>query len=854
MVSIKDLTCESLRNPLGIPTMKPRFSWLIETDEQNVVQGKYHIEITDEGGAVVWDSGEVNSSESVFVEYSGQRLEFAARYFWRVRAEINGEWSCWSEQAWFETALEKWSAPFICADDKPEESPGKTVKRDITISKPVKRARVYAAALGLYELLIDGKPVSDTCFNPGWSSYDSRLLYQTYDIANLLGEGVNELTAYLGAGWYKGDMGFQNCRNLYGTKMAFSAQIDILYNDGCKETILTGEDWQYADCPIIFSEIYHGETYDARKEDQVAWNPVSLHPVTGIGIEPFDGIAVRRQEILKPIAFFTTPKGERVLDFGQNITGRVRFKVKGSAGEKVILRHAEVLDKDGNFYTENLRYAKCTDEYILKGEGFETYEPFFTFHGFRYVCVDEYPGEIKPENFEAVVIHSDMERTGTFSCSEPLINQLQSNITWGLKGNFLDIPTDCPQRDERLGWTGDAQIFISTASYLYNVLPFFRKWLRDLALDQRPDGGMPFVIPDTLKNIKPDPNIKMNHSSCGWGDAAVIVPWTLYECFGDKRVLEEQYASMRNWVEYIRTQANGNLWNTGFHFADWVALDAKEGSYVGATPPDLCATAYYAYSTELMAKTAEIIGRIEDTEKYRKLHDDIVKAYQEEFFTPSGRLAAKTQTAHILSLVFGLTPEEFIPRTIETLVKLIEENDGHLVTGFLGTPYFCYALSQNGKLKEAYELLQREDYPSWLYQVKMGATTVWEHLDGIKPDGSMWSADMNSFNHYAYGAVGDWLYRVVAGISPLEAGCRRILISPNPGGSLTCAEAGLKTPYGLVRSHWKLDKGMFTLNVKIPPNTSAQIVLPDGKEIETGSGEYMYSILYSKGVNAHAAI
>ncbi|MCL2322436.1 MAG: glycoside hydrolase family 78 protein [Oscillospiraceae bacterium] len=840
MVSVKNLTCESLTDPLGISTMNPHFSWLIETDMENAVQEKYHIEVTDEDNGLIWDSGEIDSSKSVLVEYQGQSIEFATRYFFSVRVQVNSEWSKWSKKAWFETSLEKWNAGFICADDKPEESIGKTFKKDITLSKPVKCARLYATALGLYECFLNGKPVSDTCFNPGWSSYGKRLLYQVYDITNLLLDGENELKTYLGAGWYKGDLGFKNCRNIYGDKMAFSAQIDIVYADGSSETIFTDEDWQYADSPIVYSEIYNGETYDARMETPSLWKNASLFTMENVRVEAFDGVPVKRQEILKPIKLFTTPKGERVLDFGQNLTGRVRFIVKGTAGDKVVLRHAEVLDKDGNFYTENLRSAKATDEYILKGGEIEVYEPFFTFHGFRFVCVDEYPGEINLENFQAIVTHSNLERIGVFSCSNQLINQLQSNITWGLKGNFLDIPTDCPQRDERLGWTGDAQIFISTASYLYNVLPFFRKWLHDLALDQRPDGGVPFVIPDLFNTFKGDPNIKENHSSCGWGDAAVIIPWTLYECFGDERLILEQYPSMKVWVEYIRSQANGNLWNTGFHFADWVALDAKEGSYIGATPRDLCATAYYAYSTELVAKAANLIGELEDAKNYSKLHADIAKAYQDEFFTNTGRLAARTQTAHILSLMFGLTPDKFIHRTVETLVKLIEENDGHLVTGFLGTPYFCHALSQNNRLLEAYALLEREDYPSWLYQVKMGATTVWEHLDGIKPDGSMWSADMNSFNHYAYGAIGDFIYKVVAGINHLEAGYKRILIAPKPGGSLTWAKAELNTPYGLVCSHWKLEDGKFTLNVKIPPNTTAEIELPNGERYEIGSGEYVY--------------
>jgi alpha-L-rhamnosidase len=836
-MQINHLRCESLKNPLGIATTKPRFGWQIVGDIRDAFQQKYHIEVSGPDG-IVWDSSEVESAFSIFIEYAGKPLAYQTRYTWRVKACVNGEWGPWSEWAWFETPLEKWDAPFIRADDKPEESNAKMFRKGIDIKKPIKAARIYATALGLYEIYVNGKPVTDTCFNPGWSSYDSRVLYRAYDATDMFAAGKNELTVNVGAGWYKGDLGFREGRGLYGDGMALSAQIDLYYSDGSHETIQSGNDWRFADSPIVYSEIYHGEIYDARKENPENWQPAVPLPPVSFHVEPFDGVPVLRQERIKPAASFVTPKGERVLDFGQNLTGRVCFRVTGRAGDKVTLRHAEVLDAEGNFYVENLRYAKCTDTYILKGGATETYEPVFTFHGFRYVCVDEYPGEIKAENFEAVVIYSDMEKIGELTCSEPLINQLQNNITWSLKGNFLDIPTDCPQRDERLGWTGDVQIFISTACFLYDVLPFFRKWLHDLRLDQYPSGGVPYVVPDVLKK---DPKANMSHSSCGWGDAAIITPWTLYENFGDIRILEDQYGSMRGWVDYITSQANNHLWNTGFHFADWVALDAKEGDYIGATPPDLCATAYYAYSTSLLIKTAEALGKIEDVEKYGQLYADIRNAYQNEFFTPTGRLAARTQTAHILSLVFGLTPEAFIPRTISTLVKLIDENGGHLVTGFLGTPYFCHALSQNNRLDEAYKLLQREDYPSWLYQIKKGATTIWEHMDGIKPDGSMWSVDMNSFNHYAYGAIGDWLYKVVAGINPLEPGYKRILIEPKPGGTLTWAEAKLKTPYGRLASKWELEKNQFFLNVKIPANTTAEIRMPNGETHTVGSGDYTFS-------------
>ncbi|MBZ4670955.1 MAG: alpha-L-rhamnosidase [Oscillospiraceae bacterium] len=475
--------------------------------------------------------------------------------------------------------------------------------------------------------------------------------------------------------------------------------------------------------------------------------------------------------------------------------------------------------------------------------------------------VEEYPGDFSIDNFNAIVVHSDMKPTGSFSCSNEMLNKLQHNILWGLKGNFVDIPTDCPQRDERLGWTGDAQVFIRTACFLMETAPFFRKWLSDMKADQLSNGGVPYVIPDVLTDGDG------GHSSSGWGYAAVICPWTIYQCYGDKKILEEQYESMKQCVEYIHSHAeNGVLWNTGFHFGDWLALDAKEGSYFGATPNDLVSTAFYAYSTDLVAKAARILGFENDAEIYEKLHKDIVKAFQDEFFTPAGRLAARTQTAHVLALMFDLVPEEHRLRTINTLLSLLEEKDWHLTTGFLGTPYLCHVLSRNGKLDAAYKLLLQEDYPSWLYQVKMGATTVWEHWDGIKPDGSMWSADMNSFNHYAYGAVGDWMYRVAAGLDTDSdlPGYKRILIHPQPGGDLTYAKAEYLSMYGKISIEWHISGKEIFIDIAVPHNTTAHVILPkaspecikgskasfatcaQGAETELGSGSYSFSYVYDK--------
>ena len=860
MFKVVDLRCEYERNPLSVDTARPRFGWKLEADSQGAVQSAYHVQVARDADYtnLLWDSAEVTSGNSQFVEYAGKSLKPRTRHYVRVRATGgDGTQSPWSESAWFETSLlgEAWTAPFIAAPvDAPAVVPVPAqgavpvhqpayLRTEFDLSTPVDSARVYVTALGLYELWINGTRVGDALLTPGWTNYRKRLAYQTYDVATLLKPGKNVLGAILGDGWYAGDLAWLNLRSLYGPRTALSLSLKIRGASGRERTISTGDNWNAGTGPILYSQLYHGETYDARLEDEkwcapgfraVGWKEAERIPFDASIVVPQDGPLVRRQDLLPAKALIVTPKGEKVLDFGQNLSGWVSFKVRGKAGDKVVLRHAEVLDAQGNFYTENMRSARNTIEYILKGGAEERFEPHFTFQGFRYVRVDSYPGNIELGNFAAQVIHSDMEKTLDFSCSNELLNQLHHNIGWGWKGNAVDIPTDCPQRDERLGWTGDAQVFVGTASYLFGVAPFFRKWLRDLKSEQQPDGGIPFVIPDILTTISHlEPTFKESHSSTGWGDAAVVCPWTIYQRYGDTRLLADQYQSMKGWVEYIRGRAkDGLIWNTGFHFGDWVALDAKEGSYFGATPNDLTATAYYAYSTDLLSKSATVLGKKKEAAAYRKLHREIVAAFREEFVTPSGRLAARTQTGHVLALVLGLVPEKYRARAVADLAALLEENGGHLTTGFLGTPWICRALSENGRLDLAYALLLKDDFPSWLYQITKGATTVWEHWDGLKPDGTMWSANMNSFNHYAYGAVGEWMYRMIGGLAvdesgePNSVGFRSVVFRPQPGGGITYSRIAYRSPYGTFSLEWRIEAGKLHVMATVPPNARARLVLP----------------------------
>lgn len=853
------LRCEYRENPMGIDAFQPRFSWIIQTDGRNVLQTAYQLQVAS-GSAVgeadfvkpLWDSGKVASDRSVHIAYQGPPLLSRRRYDWRVRVWDNqGAVSEWSQPGFWEMGIldgKEWTADFITPAEevdpsRPAPCPMLRRKFEVPPAAAVRSARIYVTALGLYEIRLNGHRVGTDQLTPGWTSYHKRLQYQTYDVTAMLQPGGNALGALLGDGWYKGSLGWQGKRNRYGDKAALLLELHLEYDDGTAAVIASDDHWKTTAGPVRMSEIYHGETYDAGLE-KPGWDTADFDDTDWAGVKwlqvPKDilvaqkNVPVQKIAAIQPVAILKTPAGETVIDMGQNMVGWMRFKVRGPKGSQVILKHAEVFDQDGNFYTDNLRTARQTIEYILRGEGEECFEPHFTFQGFRYVKVEAYPGEPRLEDFSGIVLHSAMEPIGRFECSNPLVNQLQHNILWGLKGNFVDVPTDCPQRDERLGWTGDAQVFVRTACFNMNTAPFFEKWLLDLKADQLENGGVPYVIPDVLKSDVQIIDKKEDdpHSATGWADAALICPWTIYLSYGDTRILETQYDSMKAWVEYIRSRAaDGLIWNSGFHFGDWVALDAKEGSYFGATATDLICTAYYAYSTQLLAKTAAVLGKDRDAHAYAGLYQKIVAAFQREFFTPGGRLAVATQTGHILALIFNLTPREARKRTVDALARLIETNKVHLNTGFLGTPYLCHALSQNGRLDLAYRLLMQTDYPSWLYQVTKGATTIWEHWDGIKPDGSFWSPDMNSFNHYAYGAIGDWLYRVVAGIEIDEAhpGYKHILIQPQPGGGLEYAAAELESMYGTIRSQWRIENGATQIKVSIPANATATVRLPGAK-------------------------
>ena len=857
-LTLANLRCEYKSNPIGMDVAQPRLSWELVSAERGTVQAAYQIRVAVSTAnlaknKLTWDSGKKISDASTQVVYQGPSLQTGQRYYWQVQVSDNhGRNSAWSEPAYWEMGLlqpSDWKARWVTPnlqEDPAKSNPAPILRRVFDGRGNIASARLYASAMGLYELELNGNRVGDQYFTPGWTAYDFRYQYQTYDVTALLNPGKNCLGALLGDGWFRGNMAWDNTRNSYGTKLALLAQLVITYKDGKQQVVATDENWKATTGPILMSDIYNGETYDARLE-RIGWSEAAYDDKDWKGVALLDspkaklvgavGPPVRAIEEVKPVKVIETPDSNTVLDMGQNMVGWVRFRLPAPAGTTITLRHAEVLDSNGNFYTENLRSAKQTIRYTAKGQGSEVFEPHFTLQGFRYVAVEGWPGELPLDAFTGVVVHSAIEPAGTFETSNVMLNKLQHNIVWGQKGNFVDVPTDCPQRDERLGWTGDAQVFAPTACFNHASAAFYTKWLKDVALDQEDDGAVPYVIPNVLSHKTRTGAA----ASAGWADVATVLPWTLYLSYGERRILEEQYPSMKAWVEYIRRQAGDQfIWKGGHSFGDWLAYSTTDADYPGATTDkDLIQTAYFARSTDLLRSTAEVLGKKEDADFYAGLLDHIRSAFQTEFVTPNGRLSSNTQTAYSLALAFDLLPESQRKEAAERLAADVRAFK-HITTGFLGTPLICQVLSDYGYFDEAYMLLNRTEYPSWLYPITRDATTIWERWDGIKPDGSFQDKSMNSFNHYAYGAIGEWMYRVIAGIviDPKQPGYKHILIQPHPGGGLSLTKASVQSMYGKVASSWELKEGKMTLRVQVPANATASVRLPKAKlEQVTESGK-----------------
>jgi alpha-L-rhamnosidase len=857
-VSVAEVRFEHRREAFGVGVARPRISWIISSERQSWRQQAYEIRAIDAAGSEFGATGRVASDRSILVPWPFAPLDSRDRVTVRLRVwGSDGDPSTWSALQTVEAGLlqaSDWTARFITPDwdeDTATDQPAPLVRREFDVRPGLVTARLYASALGVFEARINGAVVGDHVLDPGWTSYSHRLRYSTFDVTPLLREGPNAIGAILGDGWYRGRLGFGGGRrNIYGDRTALLAQLELRYADGTTETVASDESWRATRGSILASSIYDGETYDARLE-RPGWSAPGFDDADWSGVRPVErdmrlleapiGPPVRRTQVVSPVSITTSPSGRTLVDFGQNLVGRLRITVAGPAGQTITLRHAEVLE-NGELGTRPLRHAAATDRYTLRGGGTETWEPRFTFHGFRYAEVEGWPGELDTGSLSAVVCHSDMERTGWFECSDPLVNRLHENVVWSMRGNFLDIPTDCPQRDERLGWTGDINVFSPCACFLYDTSGFLSSWLRDLAAEQGDAAGIvPIVVPSVMER---------SMAAAVWGDAAVIVPWVLYGRCGDSAILEQQFDSMRAWVDVVADLAGpSRLWDRDFQFGDW--LDpAAPPDRPGAARADrhVVATAAFARSAELLGQAAEVLGRSEDAERYGALAAEVRAAFNREYATPSGRLVSDATTVYALAICYALLPDAAQRRHAgERLVALVRANGYRISTGFVGTPLVCDALCDVGEVASAYRLLLQRECPSWLYPVTMGATTIWERWDSMLPDGTINPGEMTSFNHYALGAVADWLHRTVGGLEPAAPGYRHIEVRPRPGGGLTHASTRHKTPYGIAECTWTIVQGRIELKVVVPPNARASVTLPsgDGAPVEIGSGTYEWSLDYA---------
>jgi alpha-L-rhamnosidase len=865
-VVVVALRAEHRADAFGVGVAAPRLSWMVKTAAPNWRQAAYALELLAPDGVVRAATGRIDSDESALAPWPFMPLNSREQCSVRVSVWGNdGSESEWSAPLAIEAGLlhaADWSARFVTPDweeDTSAPQPGPLLRREFDVRAGVARARLYLSALGVVEAHLNGAAAGDHVLDPGWTSYSHRLRYQTFDVTGMLHEGRNAIGALLGDGWYRGRLGFGGGRrNIYGDRLALLAQLEITYADGTTERVVTDDQWRAAAGPILMSDIYDGEQYDARRERD-GWDAAGYADGDWAGVRSVEyhhgrlfapsGPPVRRIEEVAPVDIFTSPSGRTIVDFGQNLVGRLRITVSGPAGHTITLRHAEVLEH-GELGTRPLRFAAATDTYTLRGAARETWEPRFTFHGFRYAEVENWPGDpatgsgpsLRADDLRAIVCHSDMERTGWFGCSEPLLERLHENIVWGLRGNFLDIPTDCPQRDERLGWTGDIQVFAPTACFLYDTAGFLQSWLADLAAEQADAGGVAALVAPNV--LGPPPAV------AAWGDAATVVPTVLYERFGDTQILETQFESMRSWVDAVAARAGARrLWDRGMQLGDW--LDpAAPPDQPGAARTDrhLVASAYFAYSAELVGRAAQALGRADDQERYLTLAAEARAAFRHEYVSPSGRMLSDAATAYALGLCFGLIDDpQQRGHAGERLIDLMRAGEYHISTGFVGTPLICDALCDAGSLRAAYRLLLQRTCPSWLYPVTMGATTVWERWDSMLPDGSINPGEMTSFNHYALGAVADWMHRTIGGLAPAAPGYRRIAIAPRPGGGLTHASARHRTPYGLAECAWRIDGDMIEVTALVPPNTSATVTLPgsDTPSFDVGSGSHRWSYRYA---------
>ena len=887
-INIKNLKVENQIKPIGLDVKKPRFSWTILSSNRNVLQTGYRIFVTDEQGKEVWDTQKVETDQSLWIEYNGAPLQSRTRYIWQVKIWDNqGNESAWSQQEFWEMGLlntKDWLASWVEPEQQKaveEEEitiqdifsgglkaesleertknlrPPQLLRRKFTTNKSVKKARLYITSHGIYKLELNGRKLGDHDFAPDFTAYNVHLQYQTYDVTEFINEGSNVLGIVLADGWYIGRIQLTGHSCQYGNKLGVLLQLEIEAEDGTKEIITSDEEFVSSPGPWQYADLFIGESYDARlyqpkwscaEFEAKDWSPVRRVEYSLGNLTAQYGPVVKAMEEIDPVKIQFEEDGGQVIDFGQVIAGRVRIQLNVPKGTKIIFEHSEVLDENGKFFMNIMgRNKDQTNFYIANGEGGETYEPSFVFHGFRYVRVTGHSTPIQKEDVKAVVLYSDMEITGNFTCSDERLNRLQKNIQWSQKTNMLSIPTDCPQR-ERAGWTGDLQVFVPTAAFNMDVLSFLTRWLVDVRMEQFPDGQIANYVPTGKYYVNESESSFGTLSSAGWGDAIIIAPWVLYERYGDKRILAENYDAMTKWLKFVQKTAESEipdslkgeldesrlnrqkyLWNTGFHFGDWLIPSMSDPIESALKTKELVATCFYANSAALLAKISKILGKDEPASIYEDLNRQIRKAFEDEYIDKNGRVSSPTQGIYILALQMNMVSDKKRPLVVNQLIQLITENGYKLDTGFLSIPYLMDVLCKEGHSETAYRLLYQTECPSWLYEVENGATTIWESWSAIAPDGTVGHM---SFNHYAFGCIGDWLYRYIAGINIDEPGYKTSIIEPHTDCGLTSAAAEINTKYGKLSSSWTKVDNRVTLTVQVPANTAATVVLSDKDHIK----------------------
>jgi alpha-L-rhamnosidase len=840
------LRTEYRDNPLGIDSARPRFYWQSSDPRPGARQTRYRLVVDD-----LWDSGVVDSDASIHIEYAGPALRSRQRATWRVMTwDQDGVASAWSEPATFETALldaADWQARWIAAPivGGPYTSPPPPLlRKPFNAARAVTQARLYITALGLYDCEINGVRVGDQLFAPGRTEYARRLYYNVHDVTALINTGKNAIGVSLGDGWYCGHL-HSDPRQTYGDRPKLLAQLELTFADGSRQLVCTDSSWRSGEGAVRSSDMLMGEDVDARlgvdgwtlpEFDDSTWRSALLCETPPCALQAAPHPPIRVQQVIRPVGppVASANKRRHIFDLGQNMVGHVRLRVRDAKrGHTLSLRHVEMLDEHGKPYTTALRSARATDHYTARGDAVESFEPKYTFHGFRYVEVRDYPGRNPTaDDLEGIVVHSDCEPAGTFECSDHMINQLQRNIVWSQRGNFLDIPTDCPQRDERLGWTGDAQVFIRTAAFNMNIATFFAKWLADMADTQalHGDGRIHSVVP----------GVTSIHHEGGpaWSDAAVICPWVLYQCYGDRRTLETCWPMMSWFMKWLADDCGPSLircdetkkWKG---YGDWLNQDA-------VTPPDLIGTAFYAYCADLMSRMASVLSREDESKQYRDLFGRVRAAFRGRFME-AGRSKIKTQTAHILALHMNLAEPAERAGIEAELVADIASRQTHLSTGFVGTPYLNHVLSAAGRDDVAFALLMQKTFPSWLFPITHGATTMWERWDGWTPEKGFNDAGMNSYNHYAFGAVGEWIYKTIGGIDldHDRPAYKHIHFRPTPGGGITWARTSLETLYGKVECNWKQIGDEIDIELLVPGNTTATLHV-GGRNLPLAAGRHRF--------------